>query len=151
LESYLGRKLLDNIYVDNLFMEASTVDEAKELVPQSKAIFADAKMNAREYVSNSAAVCEDLPDEDRLDPSQAKALGLRWDVQSDVLIIPYHFTGGDPVTRRRVIKETGATWDPLGFVAPTLLKAKLLFQSLWGTGHSRMLPCLQQRGSSGGK
>ena len=149
----LGRWLVDNTYVDNLFLQADSVEGAMALVRETKSVFAEASMNVRDFLSNSAEVNELIPAEDRLDGSKAKVLGLKWDTVEDRLVIPFDLAlaqerpgrprapggpmpGAGPITRRWVLKALGTTFDPLGLVAPALLEAKLMFQTLWGTTHS---------------
>ncbi|ETN85084.1 hypothetical protein NECAME_16923 [Necator americanus] len=49
-------ELEDNIYVDNVFLNASTIQEALAKIESSRALFANIGMNLREFSSNSAEV-----------------------------------------------------------------------------------------------
>ena len=44
--------------------------------------------------------------------------------------------GGETYTRRSIVASTYSLFDPLGFIAPFVMKAKILLQSLsrWGLG-----------------
>uniref|UniRef100_A0A914I498 Reverse transcriptase domain-containing protein n=1 Tax=Globodera rostochiensis TaxID=31243 RepID=A0A914I498_GLORO len=134
--SKYGKKIADmfnNLYVDNLLLECETADEAKQKYSEAKRVFSDAKMNLREFVSNSAEFINSIPQEDRLEVKDvAKVLGIQWHIQPDV--IRFTFPEAEPnraITRRKVLSAVASLFDPTGLVAPCLLSAKLLFQSLW--------------------
>uniref|UniRef100_A0A183BUB6 Integrase catalytic domain-containing protein n=1 Tax=Globodera pallida TaxID=36090 RepID=A0A183BUB6_GLOPA len=134
--SKYGKQVADmfnNLYVDNLLLECETADEAKQKYNEAKRVFSDAKMNLREFVSNSAEFMNSIPPEDRLEVKDvAKVLGIQWHIQPDV--IRFTFPDAEPtrsITRRKVLSAVASLFDPTGLVAPCLLGAKLLFQSLW--------------------
>ena len=56
LDSYdtkLATQMKDNIYVDNIITGADTVEEALTLYNAGKSMFCEAKMNLREWITNS--------------------------------------------------------------------------------------------------
>ncbi len=63
------------------------------------------------------------------------ALGLKWDTEDDSFVwdvakkLPQFLTT-DPVTPRALVSAIYSLFDPLGFIAPYLMKAKLLLQML---------------------
>ena len=65
-------------------------------------------------------------------PSQ-RVLGVLWKTESDTL----GFDSGvkeKPITRRGLLSVTSSIYDPLGFICPFVLKAKILFQTLCRQG-----------------
>ena len=92
------------------------------------------------WVSKSRAVLSHIPKEDRatemeeLDLDRNKlpterALGLLWCVESDT----YRFNisiKDTPHTRRNILSMVSSIYDPLGFLSPLTLPAKLLLQDL---------------------
>ena len=63
-----------------------------------------------------------------------------------------------PLTKRNVLKKIAAVFDPLGFVSPFVVIAKILLQELWTRGYDwddeildeigdRILRWFQQLGS----
>lgn len=69
------------------------------------------------------------------DQPDAKFLGVGWDQSTDKLKIPVDaaiesLSIGSP-TKRSLLKGTAQIFDPLGFISPITIKAKILLQSLW--------------------
>ena len=59
-----------------------------------------------------------------------RALGVIWDVQKDAFLFkikPKELA----YTRRKVISLTASIFDPMGFLAPFIVRAKIFLQSLW--------------------
>ena len=59
-----------------------------------------------------------------------RALGVTWDVQNDTFtfkIKPKALAD----TRRKVVSLTASIFDPIGFLAPYVVRAKIFLQSLW--------------------
>lgn len=63
------------------------------------------------------------------------ALGLKWNIEEDkfvweVMERMLQRVSQKPVTRRRVVSAVYSLFDPLGFIAPYAMKAKLLLRTL---------------------
>ena len=70
---------------------------------------------------------EDLP--------TACALGLKWNVEADKFVWDLStkvqtLAKVKPMTRRGILSLVSSLFDPLGFIAPYVMKAKLLLQDL---------------------
>ena len=76
-----------------------------------------------EEVSPSAILNIDIEKKER-------ALGVSWDTVKDVFTFPTKLKEA-PVTKRGILSTTNALFDPLGFLSPFILKAKILLQELW--------------------
>lgn len=126
----------DNIYVDNVFLGCNTTDEACQLYAEAKKMFTDANMNLREWVSNSNEVNALLPEQRQYPGTSIKMLGLVWHLPDDTLHIAFSVLDGSLVTKRSVLQQTAAVFDPLGLVAPLTVPAKLFLQHLWQLGIS---------------
>jgi len=57
------------------------------------------------------------------------ALGVQWNIDEDVFEYKVR-PKGKPSTRRGVLSTVSSIYDPLGFLAPFLLKGKLILQEL---------------------
>lgn len=63
----LAAEIKRNCYCYNIVLAADTVQESLEKCHQTKAIFADAQMNAKEFASNSKELFAQPPNEDVID------------------------------------------------------------------------------------
>ena len=71
------------------------------------------------------------------DSDPLKALGLSWDTVDDAFL--FHQGNKllhvpDPETKRSVISLSSKLFDPLGFLGPFTIRAKILYQKLWIRG-----------------
>lgn len=90
-------------------------------------------------MSNQAEISEDISAEDRASAIQseenilqtAKTLGALWNANQDTFSFNYSFTPDMELTKRNVLKKTAAIYDPLGFLAPYVVRAELLIQQAW--------------------
>ena len=69
---------------------------------------------------------------------EAKFLGIRWWQNSDQIGVFTHkaltaLKGGKP-SKRTLLKGLAQIYDPIGMIAPILVKAKTIFQTLWRLG-----------------
>jgi hypothetical protein len=128
-----AKKLLENIYVDNVFVGARSVEEAIDIYEESKDLFNKASMNLREWTSNSREFTSLLPKEDKSHGNEVKVLGIKWDLESDCISVPGPNKESllSVKTKRQVLKMIASIYDPLGFFTPATLMAKLFLQSLW--------------------
>ena len=83
LESHIR----ENIYVDDVMVEATLVKEAIEIYIESRRIFQGASMNLREWMSNSGKFLSLLPKAVVLVENMMKIFGIQWNPQCDVLQI----------------------------------------------------------------
>ncbi|CAB3981675.1 Hypothetical predicted protein [Paramuricea clavata] len=92
------------------------------------------------WVSNRKEVLEDIPAKDcssnvSLEKNElptTKTLGIRWDAGDDEFLFDYSSLTDDfHYTKRNVLKKTASLFDPLGFLSPFIIKAKLYLQQAW--------------------
>ena len=100
-------------------------------------------MHARKWLSNSPSVLADIPVEDRkaevdLDRSQlpcTKTLGVWWLADPDVFTFKETAPDDSMVyTKRNFLKKIATLFDPIGFLAPFTIRAKMLLQDMWTKG-----------------
>uniref|UniRef100_A0A914W323 Peptidase aspartic putative domain-containing protein n=1 Tax=Plectus sambesii TaxID=2011161 RepID=A0A914W323_9BILA len=120
----------ENVYADNVLMEATSTKEAQEKCRMAKKIFKDALMNLREFTSNDQLINAEFADEGQKET--VKFLGIPWNTRRDVIMAqlpPVEESGN--YTKRQVLKIIASIYDPLGLLAPAVLPAKQFFQELW--------------------
>ncbi|KAK6168652.1 hypothetical protein SNE40_019844 [Patella caerulea] len=130
------------MYVDDLMKSVKTTEEALKLVSELKDLLARGGFHLRKWCSNDRDVVLQIPEEERaksllsldLDnlPTES-TLGLKWNTETDkfvwqVLEKMHKTAENAPMTRRGVLSVVYSLFDPLGFLAPFLMKAKLLLQ-----------------------
>lgn len=92
------------------------------------------------WTSNSRALLLSIPEEERatevkdldLDNDQfpvERALGVQWCTDSDTFKFKIEVQE-KPCTRRGILSVISSAYDPLGFLAPFILLAKLLLREL---------------------
>lgn len=131
-KSPLAMKVKQQLYVDNLLIGIKDASEILELYKQLKEIFRKAKMNLREFLVNNEEQMVLLPKEDRASEEGTKILGIPWNVKRDELTIKFpKIPEDEKITKRTILSRIAQVFDPLGWVSPCLLQAKLFLQNLW--------------------
>ena len=126
----VSHSISENIYVDNVILGATSVEQAYEIYVESKDIFQKANMNLREWISNSIEFLNLLPSVEKSEGCVIKAFGIVWNCEDEILQIQsVNVCDEDMTTKRKVLKVIGRIFDPLGFVAPVLFHGKV--QELW--------------------
>ncbi|XP_043263018.1 uncharacterized protein LOC122403528 [Colletes gigas] len=89
----------------------------------------------RKWASNVPAVVQEVLTESRDLNLQAekdpKTLGLLWEPCTDELRVSVESQPVLRTTKRTILSEVSKIFDPLGLVAPVIIQAKLIIQSLW--------------------
>ncbi|KAL3075849.1 hypothetical protein niasHT_032052 [Heterodera trifolii] len=137
-DSNFAEELIRDTYVDNVLIPADTMEEAAYKGREAKRMFADARMNLREFLSNDETLNNSFSDAEFLGKTTAKVLGLEWNAETDKIRMKY--PGSEPgtpisTTRRTVLSIVASLFDPLGLACPATLKAKLFSQKLWDDHH----------------
>ncbi|XP_028410464.1 uncharacterized protein LOC114533078 [Dendronephthya gigantea] len=135
---------VDNaMYVDDVLDSCETVQGAITLRQQTSELVSGAGFNLRKWMSNQADVIKDVPVEDRLPGLELsdgslpmlKTLGVLWNARQDIfkfVVHPPSLTEGP--TKREVLSSIAKLFDPLQFLAPFTIRAKLLLQKTWAAG-----------------
>ena len=131
----------ESFYVDDGLTGADSIQEAIEMQTQLQALFSQAGFLLRKWKSSEPAVLQHLSPELLesntmhmiSDPEEyTKTLGMEWNASTD----NFRLTVADlppleNVTKRLLISDIAKTFDVLGWFAPAIIKAKILFQRLW--------------------
>ena len=131
------------MYVDDLLDSTETVETAQHLQNQLFDVLAMAGFNLRKWSSNEAAVIENVLVSDRLptidintgEPPKTKTLGVMWEAARDVFLFQVKQPDMSVIpTKRSVLSAIAALYDPLQFLAPFVIRAKILMQEIWMAG-----------------
>ncbi len=120
--------------MDNVVTGTDTAEEANALYRGAKAMFSEAKMNLREWKTNSEQVNSEIANEDLEKDETIKVLGHTWNTETDTLAIQRSNILNKELTKtkRNVLKQLASIFDKLGLFAPVTLRGKLLLQTVWG-------------------
>ena len=118
-------------------------ENAIELYKQLSRLLTKAGMHARKWLSNSSTLLSVIPQNDRkaevdLDRDQlpsAKTLGVWWVADRDEFTYKENAPDDSMVyTKRNFLKKIATLFDPIGFITPFTIRAKILLQDMWTTG-----------------
>ncbi|XP_058984316.1 uncharacterized protein LOC131805086 [Musca domestica] len=139
MERYpLGSQMLkDNFYMDDGLGGADSLSTAIEIQKELITILKQHGFILRKWSSNTPRLLKDIPHSDRevnldLNESQTiKTLGLYWMPQADQFCVKTNIDHNEIISKRVVTSELAKLFDPLGLLAPIVVKAKIFIQQLW--------------------
>uniref|UniRef100_A0AC35ET50 Integrase catalytic domain-containing protein n=1 Tax=Panagrolaimus sp. PS1159 TaxID=55785 RepID=A0AC35ET50_9BILA len=128
-DAEFATQLKKNIYVDNVFIGDSNVENVIRKTETAVDLFKTIKMNLRDIMSNNSEVNNHF----NVEPSLLSVLGLQWNPVDDDLTIkmPSKTLDKPTITKRDVLAEIGSKYDPLGILTPVMVRLKLFMQDLW--------------------
>lgn len=100
----------------------------------------DGGMNLRKWCSNNSELLSNLKPEQisKIDifkfksEETMKTLGLKWSPKDDVFTFEWKSEDNEKkLTKRTLLSLISKLFDPLGWLAPITISAKLLFQTVW--------------------
>ncbi|XP_024885965.1 uncharacterized protein LOC112463685, partial [Temnothorax curvispinosus] len=139
----LGAAVLeDETYMDDVLSGAATIPAAKAIQRQLVQICTAGGFPLKKWSANDDALLEDLPVEDRLQqeprgwqPGESHlTLGLRWHPRDDCFAFAIRLPRVETFSRRAALSLTARLFDPLGWLAPVTVRAKIMIQSTWLLG-----------------
>ncbi len=135
----------EQLYVDDYLGGADNVPTAITTVGETVTLFSEARLNMRSWATNNKQLRDFLTEKEMsnqivgiLSPTidgQQKALGLRWDTSSDSFkfdptsIMQVAVEIGEKITKRKILSISARIFDPIGFLAPTVLLLKIIYQN----------------------
>ncbi|XP_076285566.1 uncharacterized protein LOC143211619 [Lasioglossum baleicum] len=129
-------------YADDSYGGGDTLEEARLVRDELVSILRTAGMEVGKWAANHAELLQELGLES---PAVAErefrveeavsTLGLRWMPQRDAFCFKIALVEPpQTVTKRSILSEVSKLFDPIGWLAPVLVRAKLLLQTLWRQG-----------------
>lgn len=129
--------LRNKFYVDDGMFGADTVEELCEHYSSIRRLLRSGGFNLRKWSTNCAKLREMIPEKDMETPvntidNSVKTLGISWVTTTDMLQVNVIIKSTQNVrTKRELLSQIASLYDPLGWLAPVILKAKMLMQSVW--------------------
>ncbi|XP_051778811.1 uncharacterized protein LOC127526691 [Erpetoichthys calabaricus] len=132
--------VLHNFYVDDCLKSVDTEEQAIKLAKGLQALCLKGGFYLTKWISNSRTVLLSIPEEDRaidqkdLDLNHdllpvERDLGVQWCTQTDSFKFQVKLQD-KPATRHGILSVVSSIYDPLGFLAPVILLAKLILREL---------------------
>ena len=129
--------LKEEIYVDDILSGGHSIDEAQEKQSKITQALYSASFPFKKITSNSSILLSQVAREDLLDEeflkfdesSTVKTLEIRWNAMEDVFYYKVVPISADlPITKRHMLSIIARLFDPLGWLSPTIILAKILMQ-----------------------
>ncbi|XP_059050688.1 uncharacterized protein LOC131845624 [Achroia grisella] len=132
-----------DFYVDDLMTGCETEDKAEEIYKQLNQLLNSGGFQLQKWNSNSSSFLQFIGQNNQDDAqsltvksnSIIKVLGIRWHRDSDkfqyIVKLPELSL---PVTKRKVLSTIASLYDPMGWIAPVVIVAKIFIQKLWKSG-----------------
>ncbi|XP_015122549.1 uncharacterized protein LOC107044981 [Diachasma alloeum] len=123
-------------YVDDIYGGAESAAELKEIVWQLQGLCQAGGFALQKWSSNCPRLLHELglSTEEaviQFEESVTKVLGMCWHQSSDTFRYKSRDFNTQTITKRVVSSEIAQIFDPLGFIAPVVVKGKILLQDLW--------------------
>lgn len=132
-----AERIPKNFYVDDLLSGADTVEEAMQLKDEINDVLASVGLNLRKWSSTDRRLLEPGASEEifsvKLPQEEAtvKALGIHWIPKDDIFFFKVSFDMNSVNTKRQLLSDSSKLFDPFGWLAPVIVRSKILFQHLW--------------------
>ena len=143
-----GEDVLDFIshdfYVDDGLRSVRNEEDAISLVRRTVELCSKRGVRLHKFVSNSDELMKSLPETEcasknhllSLDLEEyptERVLGILWNARRDVFQFKVN-ASRNPRTRRELLSVTSSIFDPLGWIAPFTLRARLILQQICREG-----------------
>lgn len=136
----IGSKIVDSdFHVDDLLTGGDSIEAVKNIWRETRDLLETAKLPMRKWSSNTNNILEQIPEDEREFKAKEiqiddiiKTLGVGWLPIADQFFftIPC-FDHQEQLTKRNFLSQVAKLFDPLGWLGPTIIKPKIMFQSLW--------------------
>ncbi|XP_055840419.1 uncharacterized protein LOC129908125 [Episyrphus balteatus] len=138
----LASKILKTeFYVDDVLSGAHDVLSAQRSQIELITALQSAGFNLRKWTANHSMLLNHLPTDHLLnkdflnleDDSSTKTLGIKWNASSDTFSFAINSESflTTSITKRSVLSTIFKLYDPVGWLAPIIVKTKILMQQIW--------------------
>ena len=138
LKSYSSSVSLDmknNLYVDNIISGCQSEEAILHYYREAKTIMSAANFNLRSWASNNQQLQAIAKADGALDSNTTvNLLGLKWNTCTDTIAVAQRqliSSHDSPTTKRTILQGASKQYDPLGWLSPISIRARLLIQELW--------------------
>lgn len=138
-----ARILLEDFYVDDVMSGAYTPSHVIKAQSQLQDLLLRGGLKLRKWASNHEPLLDQIPEQFReiqlpLDINSTyniNALGILWNPADDSFTFKLSLPDiALPATKRNILSDISRLFDPLGWVSPIIIRAKILMQAIWLKG-----------------
>lgn len=129
-----SQRIEEDLYADNLITSLPRTVSGEKFYRVVKECFADMSMNISQWMTDCAELRRSFSAEDAVPGAQQMVLGLEWNTDRMELSVRtprLPLTGCEVITKRNVLREMATVYDPLGWVSPVVLMARLFLRRVW--------------------
>ena len=129
-----------NFYMDDFLKSVCDEAIAVRMFHEMTSLLSRGGFRLTKWISSSHEVLSQIPPEEKASPSVdvnfdelpiERTLGLKWNTETDCFRFSVFSRQTYESTKRGVLSRLSTVFDPLGVLAPYILPAKCLVQSLW--------------------
>lgn len=141
--------LTRNVYMDDICDSVRTVDEARKLSAEMDEVLNEGGFKVKGWISNESDVGDLTQGKMKLldEIAEEKVLGVVWNRENDTFSYKVKLkdsvmrsaTDGESqekLTKRKILGQIAHIFDPIGFAAPVIVRAKIGMQKLWQRGYN---------------
>ncbi|XP_060558297.1 uncharacterized protein LOC132718599 [Ruditapes philippinarum] len=131
--NWVSAILKKDLYVDNVMSSFSDESTLLDYFQNTRKSMTSAGFILRSWSSKnsslrSLAEAEEVAETEEI----TNILGMKWDPISDQICLAQKtISTSQFITKRVILKETAKIYDPLGFLTPLTIRAKILLQDIW--------------------
>ncbi|XP_076295214.1 uncharacterized protein LOC143216229 [Lasioglossum baleicum] len=133
--------LRNSVYVDDVFMGAPDKQLLEQTRIQVCQLLSRGGFNLRKWAGNDAESLRNIPaathshavDLRIFNASELKVLGIRWIPSDDTFYFDLQKLAvrKEKMSKRELLSEIATLFDPLGWLSPIVVRAKILMQQQW--------------------
>lgn len=134
---------LQDYYMDDLLTGCEAVEQAIEIYEQMNQLMRAGGFELQKWCSNSHVLLNHISHESQRpnhliafkSSDSIKVLGLYWNKTNDQFEYHFQLLENDEarrdISKRIVLSEISRLYDPMGWIAPIIITAKIFMQKLW--------------------
>lgn len=132
-----AKLIRNNFYVDDGMFGANSVEDLCEKYSDLRKVLGSGGFSLRKWSTNCSHLREIIPEKDLEPPinlidNSVKTLGISWVTETDMLQVNVKIDSSKIIrTKRGLLSQIASLYDPLRWLAPIILKTKMLMQSVW--------------------
>lgn len=120
-------------------VELRTIEEAEETISQPIQLCMAGGFRLQKWTSNYPGVLQSISSDKHIssviinidDNFIVHTLELCWQPNTDMFQFSAKFNITGAITKRTILSNIAKLFDPLGFLSPIIITAKILMQELW--------------------